>query len=279
MNKKYRDLDEIPENENIQFTRDDIFDDIEKIEVNNHFFVLTGTFTSGKRGIIQDIIKENGGIIKNQITKDINYLVVGEVTSQGWKYKNYGTKIEQADILRKQGCFIKIIPEQVLMKSLKEKSELKKDEFINIFLAVEPISYKKETFYETLEEEIVYFNDIIDDFEDALNKALKSRVKYFDEKIREIRYFYEQLPQHRKEQLKDELEQKLKNYISKSLSMNFESITKYIASAKRIDTKMRRLKNELSKLKEIFGEFYNSDLVKTKIEEFEKKMIKEIENE
>jgi len=69
-------------------------------------FLFTGELKSMSRPIAQEKVKERGGEIKETVTKDLNYLVVGE---------NPGSKVEKAKKLE-----VRIIGEKEFMELIKE---------------------------------------------------------------------------------------------------------------------------------------------------------------
>jgi len=286
--KHYQDLNEINEKE-IKFTRDDIFDEVDNIEIGGSFFVLTGTFTSGKRKDIENLIIQYGGKIQKKITKSTDYLVVGEVTTRDWKYGNYGTKIEKALEWRNQ-TILKIIPEQVLMKSLKEDKEIPHDEFVNelfnIFLNIKPtikfnldkqeIIIKDEELSNQLGITIYDMYETFESLQEFLFKKLKAKVKYPMDYIPVIRSAYEQLSDNEKKNIENKLKNQLENYIKTALTFNFKDIKNYINQAKKNETKLRRLSNSIENLSYDFGPFYESKFLQNQIEKFYKDMVKEI---
>lgn len=74
-------------------------------------FVVTGTFAYGPRRQVVDAIELRGGVPSGNISKKVNYLVIGEVGSQAWRHSSYGRKIEAAVELREAGVPIRIISE------------------------------------------------------------------------------------------------------------------------------------------------------------------------
>lgn len=82
-------------------------------------FCLTGEFIMGKRSDVELIIEKHGGEISNSITKKVNYLVVGTLSSRDWKFSSHGRKIEKAIEYRdSKDSGIKIIGEDDLIKYL-----------------------------------------------------------------------------------------------------------------------------------------------------------------
>lgn len=59
-------------------------------------FVFTGIFTTGARKILEELVKELGGIIHDIVKKDTDYLVIGDIGSKDWAHSSYGRKIEKA---------------------------------------------------------------------------------------------------------------------------------------------------------------------------------------
>jgi DNA ligase (NAD+) len=74
-------------------------------ELNDKIFVLTGSLNSLTRSEAKDKIKQYGGKVKEAVTHDTNYLVVGAEP---------GSKLAQA---KKQG--IKILDEEEFLKLMK----------------------------------------------------------------------------------------------------------------------------------------------------------------
>ena len=284
--KGYRDLDEINVSEEVEFTKNDIFDDIDKMIIANRIFVLTGTFTSGKRKDIESIIKDNGGVIKKRLDGEVDYLVVGDVVSPGWKYGNYGSKIELALERKDAGDSIKIVSEQTLMKNLESSKDICSSDVMDVFLRIRPSkSFEDDDDALVIRIGLDFDDGALEidsssnrrDYEVRLFNALNSKVKYFDEHISEIRYLYEQLPNETKEKISDKVREKLVNFINKSLQANFVSIEDDIAAAKKKDTKIRRLTDGIEIIQKRFGDFSKLDFVKEKIDDFYTSMKKELE--
>ena len=70
------------------------------IRFANQDFVLTGKFAYGPRSHVASFISAQGGYVKESITHDVSYLVVGMVGSRDWKHSSFGDKIEKAVKLR-----------------------------------------------------------------------------------------------------------------------------------------------------------------------------------
>jgi NAD-dependent DNA ligase len=74
-------------------------------------FCMTGNSAKAKRSEIATLIEGKGGIYKDQVTQEVNYLVVGANGNPCWAFSCYGRKIEQAINYRKAGNRLMIIHE------------------------------------------------------------------------------------------------------------------------------------------------------------------------
>lgn len=70
-------------------------DNTAEVSVENKTFCLTGVFLAGKRAHVEDLIKKNNGLISSGITKRIDFLVIGTLSSRDWKFSSHGRKIEK----------------------------------------------------------------------------------------------------------------------------------------------------------------------------------------
>lgn len=66
-------------------------------------FVVTGTFSYGKRRAVATAICERGGQMLDSVSGKMSYLVIGELGSRDWMHSNAGRKIERAVELRNCG--------------------------------------------------------------------------------------------------------------------------------------------------------------------------------
>jgi DNA polymerase-3 subunit epsilon len=92
--------------------------DCSAINLNNKTFCLTGDFKSGTKTEIEKIISDKGGIKKSGVSGKLDYLFVGGLGSDAWKYGNVGGKIAKAQELQEKGKNIRIISEDDLMSCL-----------------------------------------------------------------------------------------------------------------------------------------------------------------
>lgn len=89
------------------------------IEIEGKIFCLTGVFMAGKRSHIEDILKRYNGMISNTVTKKIDYLVIGVLSSRDWRFSSHGRKIEKAISYRdNEGVGLKVISEEMLFDAL-----------------------------------------------------------------------------------------------------------------------------------------------------------------
>ena len=92
------------------------------ISIEGFTFVITGEAKGRTRSEIKQMIVDHGGIVSNNISRKINYLVVGDldvnVIADSENIKS--TKIVKAEELIKQGYDIKIIPISKLLKGCEE---------------------------------------------------------------------------------------------------------------------------------------------------------------
>lgn len=91
-----------------------------EIEFVNKTFCFTGESKKYPRQKIIDLILSQGGQYKDNISKMIDYLIVGADGSSMWSYSCYGRKVEAAVNLRKQGHNILIIHEFDFWDSLED---------------------------------------------------------------------------------------------------------------------------------------------------------------
>lgn len=90
----------------------DMPDDVELI-FPDRAFVLTGKFAYGPRDRCSKEIIDRGGLVGSAITKKVDYLVVGSLSSRDWINESYGLKIRKAVELREQGHSIVVLDEEV----------------------------------------------------------------------------------------------------------------------------------------------------------------------
>jgi NAD-dependent DNA ligase len=70
-------------------------DHVASIDISGRSFCLTGEFVYGPRKTCEDAIVRRGGLMAN-VTRKLDYLVVGGFGSPEWKHGSFGTKLEKA---------------------------------------------------------------------------------------------------------------------------------------------------------------------------------------
>jgi hypothetical protein len=74
-------------------------------------FVVTGVFNAGNRREVTRLIEERGGTVAGNVSRKVNYLIVGNLGSDDWKHSTHGTKILKALEVREQGVTLPIVGE------------------------------------------------------------------------------------------------------------------------------------------------------------------------
>jgi NAD-dependent DNA ligase len=82
-----------------------------EISFEGSTFCLTGTSHTYPRIKFKEIITELGGKAADDVSKKVNYLIVGANGNPTWAYACYGRKVEKAIQLRKSGHPILIVHE------------------------------------------------------------------------------------------------------------------------------------------------------------------------
>jgi NAD-dependent DNA ligase len=87
------------------------------IQFTDRAFCFTGKFYSGTRTWCEEQVVTRGSRV-GAITKDLHYLVIGEVGSRDWIHSTHGRKIEKAVHYVERGYPIAIVAEQHWHQSL-----------------------------------------------------------------------------------------------------------------------------------------------------------------
>lgn len=82
------------------------------IEFEGRVFCFTGKFVYGPRKKVEKIVKERGGKPAQNVTNDLDYLVIGGLASRDWAHTSHGRKIEAAREKRDAGVDLMIIEEE-----------------------------------------------------------------------------------------------------------------------------------------------------------------------
>jgi NAD-dependent DNA ligase len=94
------------------------FDDMAAITFQGIVFCLTGNFVYAPRQVCEAKTEERGGVVKNGVSRRVRYLVVGSLGSPEWKEGSFGTKIEKAVQLKREGADLAIVREDIWAESL-----------------------------------------------------------------------------------------------------------------------------------------------------------------
>ncbi|MEY4566513.1 MAG: putative NAD-dependent ligase [Planctomycetota bacterium] len=82
-----------------------------ELDFEESVFCLTGTSHTYPRQKFTEVIKNLGGKVADDISKKVDYLIVGANGNPTWAYACYGRKVEKAVELRKSGHSILIVHE------------------------------------------------------------------------------------------------------------------------------------------------------------------------
>ena len=77
-------------------------------------FCLAGEFVLVPRNTIARKLKEKGAIEKSGVSAKLDYLFVGGMGSNAWKFGNFGGKIARAFELQEKGAKVLIVAEEEL---------------------------------------------------------------------------------------------------------------------------------------------------------------------
>lgn len=82
------------------------------VEFSGKTFLFTGTFAFGTRKQCQEAIESLGGFNSRNVTKKLDYLIIGTYVTDSWVHESFGRKIEKAMYYRDSGLPISIITEE-----------------------------------------------------------------------------------------------------------------------------------------------------------------------
>lgn len=85
---------------------------IEPLSFEGRAFCFTGTFHSGTRDWCHTQTASRGGRNAGNITKKLDYLVIGDIGNEAWAHSTHGRKIEKAIEYNSAGCRIAIVSEE-----------------------------------------------------------------------------------------------------------------------------------------------------------------------
>lgn len=81
-------------------------------------FVLTGIFDFGTREECSAVIQRLGGVVNPRITQKLDYLIIGNVANEEWRFAGFGNKIMKACEYRDNGFPLAIVSEKRWTKSI-----------------------------------------------------------------------------------------------------------------------------------------------------------------
>jgi NAD-dependent DNA ligase len=87
-----------------------------------HVYVFTGKFVTGKRAFCEEAVERLGGWCDSRITRETDYLVIGTLASEAWVHTTHGRKIEAAVEMKAQGHPIGIVAEEHWATALRARS-------------------------------------------------------------------------------------------------------------------------------------------------------------
>lgn len=88
-----------------------------EVKFKDKNFLFTGTFVYGIRKNCQKLVLELEGQVSKSVTKNLDYLVIGSYVTDSWIHETFGRKIEKAVKYREEGVPLKIISEDLWIKS------------------------------------------------------------------------------------------------------------------------------------------------------------------
>lgn len=95
-------------------------DDDPSIFFKNMSYCFTGRFIFGTRAACERTILELGGMAVDNITKRLDYLVVGSMIEPLWANTTFGRKIEKAMLYKDEGSELAIVSERQWSDALKD---------------------------------------------------------------------------------------------------------------------------------------------------------------
>lgn len=108
-------LDELAESAHVTSLA---FDEVDTLQFENARFCLTGDFVFAPRSICAEAIERRGGLVSSSVSRKTHYVVVGGLGSPEWKHGSFGTKIEQAMKLKREGAKLLVVHEDRWATSL-----------------------------------------------------------------------------------------------------------------------------------------------------------------
>ncbi len=83
-----------------------------EIVFDGRSFCFTGVSSRGPRQMIADTIRKKGGHFSDNVTKGLDYLVIGDDGNPCWAFACYGRKVERVVQMRREGSAVMLIHER-----------------------------------------------------------------------------------------------------------------------------------------------------------------------
>lgn len=84
---------------------------VPKILFEGKSFCFTGKFAYGLRKDCEKAVEQRGGVIADNVTKKLDYLVIGLMGNEDWAHSTFGRKIQKAIDYNEKNATIAIIGE------------------------------------------------------------------------------------------------------------------------------------------------------------------------
>ncbi|WP_068871154.1 BRCT domain-containing protein [Edwardsiella tarda] len=98
---------------------------VEQFYPENSKVCLTGKFLCGSRRQCEADLIKLGCTISDRVTQDLDYLIIGALSSKDWKFQSFGRKIEQAiDYRDNKGVPLKILSEEHWQTLMRDNNSL-----------------------------------------------------------------------------------------------------------------------------------------------------------
>lgn len=94
------------------------FDDDPSIWFDSRSFCFTGNFLYGTRADCERAILKHGCVVRDSVSRNLEYLVVGSLIERSWAHTAYGRKIEKAIDYINKGYGIAIVSERQWTEAL-----------------------------------------------------------------------------------------------------------------------------------------------------------------
>lgn len=85
---------------------------VKHINFQGSAFCFTGRFIFGQRNVCEEAVINKGAVAHKNVTKNLNYLVIGDLASRDWIATTHGTKIQKALDYQESGSPIEVISEE-----------------------------------------------------------------------------------------------------------------------------------------------------------------------